>query len=83
MSPMTSYEITVQMVHNTIIHNHATRHALNGLFPSHINRVAGQRSFLNRGCHLWNSLPHTLKAAPTPQCFETNLLKFITGSGSL
>ena len=45
------------------IHNHETRHALNGLFPSHINRVTGQQSFLNRGCHLWNSLLHSLKDA--------------------
>ena len=41
--------------------NHQTRHTKNGLFPSHINRVAGQRSFLNRGCHLWSSLPHSFK----------------------
>ena len=63
------------------MHNHQTRHAQNGLFPFHINRVAGQRSFLNRGCHLWNSLPHSLKDAATAQCFKTNLFKIITGTG--
>ena len=63
------------------MHNHQTWHAQNELFPSHISRVAGQRSFLNRGCHLWNSLPHSLKNAPTAQCFETNLFKIITGTG--
>ena len=41
------------------IYNYQTRHARNGLFPTHMNLVAGQRSFLNRGCHLWNSLPQT------------------------
>ena len=51
--------------------------------PSHINRVAVQRSFLNRGCHLWISLPHSFKEAPTSQCFKTNLFNIITGSGSL
>ena len=39
------------------IHNCQTRHARNGLFLTRMNLVAGQRSFLNRGCHLWNSLP--------------------------
>ena len=34
------------------IHNYQTRHARNGLFPTHMNLVAGQRSFLNRGFHL-------------------------------
>ena len=62
-------------------HNHQTRHAQNGLLPSHMNRVAVQRSFLNRGSHLWKSLPHSLKDAPTAQCFETNLFKIITGTG--
>ena len=61
------------------MHNHQTWHAQNGLFPSDINRVAGQRPFLNRGCHLWNSLPHSLKEAPTAQCFKTNLLKLLLG----
>ena len=61
------------------MHNHQTRHAQNGLFPSHINRVAGQQSFLNRGCHLLNSLPHSLKDAPTAQCFKTNLFKLLLG----
>ena len=65
------------------IHNHETRHDVNGSFPPHINCVAGQQSFLNRGYHLWNSLPHSLKEAPTPQCFKTNLFKVIAGSGSL
>ena len=63
------------------MHNYQTRHAQYGLFPSHINRVAGQRSFSNRGCHLWNSLPHSLKDATTAQCFKTNLFKIITGTG--
>ena len=34
------------------IPNHETRHSLNGLFPPHINLVARQQSFLNRGCHV-------------------------------
>ena len=59
------------------IQNHQTRHACNGLFPTHMNLVAGQRSFLNRGCHLWNSLPQTLQSAPTPQSFKNNLFKYI------
>ena len=45
------------------IHNYQTRHARNGLFPTHMNLVAGQRSFLNRGCHLWNSLLQTVQCA--------------------
>ena len=32
------------------IYNYQTRHARNGLFPTHMNLVAGQRSFLNKGC---------------------------------
>ena len=64
------------------MHNHQARHAQNGLFSSHLNCVAGQRSFLNQSCHLWNSLPHLLKDAPTPQYFKTNLFKIITASGS-
>ena len=61
------------------IRNHQIQHAQNGLFPSHINCVAGQWSFLNQGCHLWNSLPHSLKEASTEQYFKTNLFKIITG----
>ena len=62
------------------IHNYQTRHARNGLFPTHMNLVADQRSFLNRGCHLWNSLPQTLQSAPTPQSFKKNLFKYIIES---
>ena len=63
------------------IHNYQTRHAPNGLFPTHMNQlVAGQRSFLNRGFHLWNSLPQTVQCASTTLCFKTNLFKFILES---
>ena len=59
------------------IRNYQTRNALNGLFPTHINLVAGHRSFLNRGCHLWDSLPQTLHCVSTTQCFKKKLFKFI------
>ena len=62
------------------IHNYQTRHARNGLFPTHMNLVAGQRSFLNRGCHLWYSLPQTVQCASTTLCFKKNLFKFILDS---
>ena len=62
------------------IHNNQTRHARNGLFPTHMNLVAGQRSFLNRGCHLWNSLPQKVQCASTTLCFKKNLFKFILES---
>ena len=62
------------------IHNYQIRHARNGLFPTHMNLVAGQRSFLNRGCHLLNSLPQTVQCAFTTLCFKKNLFKFILES---
>ena len=52
------------------IHNYQTR-------PTRMNLVAGQRSFLNRGCHLWNSLPQTVQCASTTLYFKKNLFKFI------
>ena len=58
------------------IHNYQTRHARNGLFPTHMNLVAGQRSFLDRGCHLWNSLPQTVQCASTTLCFK-NISSFL------
>ena len=58
------------------IHNYQTRHARNGLFPTHMNLVAGQRSFLDRGCHLWNSLPQTVQCASTTLYFE-NISSFL------
>ena len=57
------------------INNYQTRHARNGLFPTYMNLVAGQRSFLKRGCHLWKYLPQTLQSAPTPQSFKKNLFR--------
>ena len=62
------------------IHHYQTRHTRNGLFPTHMNLVAAQRSFLNRGCHLWNSLPQTVQCASTTLCFKKNLFKFILES---
>ena len=62
------------------IHNYQTRHASNGLLPTHMNLAAGQRSFRNRGCHLWNSLPQTVQCASTTLCFKKNLIKFILES---
>ena len=59
------------------LHNYQTRHACNDLFSTHMNLVAGQRSFLNKGCHLWNSLPQTVQCASTTLCFKKNLFKFI------
>ena len=72
--------ITEPFVPAQDIHNYQTRHARNGLFPTHMNLVAGQRSFLNRGCHLWNSLPQTIQCASTTLCFKKNLFKFILES---
>ena len=58
------------------IHNYQTRHARKGLFPTHMNLVAGQRSFLDRGCHLWNSLPQTVQCTSTTLCFK-NISSFL------
>ena len=52
------------------IHNYEARHAQHGLHPTHMHHVAGQRSFFNKGCHLWNSLPLTVQHAPTLKCFK-------------
>ena len=52
------------------IHNYSTRHANHGLFPSHTNLVAGQRTFQYRGCHLWNSLPQQIQCVTTSQNFK-------------
>ena len=61
------------------IHNYQTRHVRNGLFPTHMNLVAGQRSFLNRHCHLWNSLPQTIQCASTTQYDPNPSWKASTG----
>ena len=52
------------------IHNYGTRHENHGLFPSHTNLVAGQRTFQYRGCHLWNSLPQQIQCATSSQNFK-------------
>ena len=52
------------------IHNYSTRHANHGLFPTHTNLVAGQRTFQYRGCHLWHSLPQQIQCATTSQNFK-------------
>ena len=57
------------------IHNYRTRHANHGLFPSHTNLVAGQRTFQSGGCHLWNSLPQHIQCATTSQNFKKSLFK--------
>ena len=51
------------------IHNYSTRHANHGLFPSHTNLAAGQRTFQYRECHLCNSLPQQIQCATTSQNF--------------
>ena len=58
------------------LHNYSTRHANHGLFPSHTNLVAGQRTFQSRGCHLWNSLPQQIQCATTSQNFKKSLFKY-------
>ena len=64
------------------IHNYETRHVQHGLHPTHLHHVAGLRSFFNKGCHLWNSLPLTVQSAPTLKCFKKSLFSFIKNSDS-
>ena len=55
------------------IHSRATR-SCNLLHIPRCRLSSGQRSFMYRGCKLWNNLPNDLKTAENVKVFRRRLL---------
>ena len=65
--------ISDMFVPSNYIHSHNTRHAMNGLFNSHVNSTYGNRCFAQIGSRLWNKTPHYVRTAKNIDTFKTNL----------
>ena len=58
--------ISHMFVPSNYIHGYNTRHAMNGLFNSHVNFTYSSRiCFAQTGSRLWNEIPHYVHTAKT------------------
>ena len=66
--------ISHMFVPSIYIHGRNTRHAMNGLFNSHVNSTyGGSRCFAQTGSRLWNEIPHYVRTAKNTNTFKTSL----------
>ena len=70
---LASKYISDMFVPSDYIHGHNTRHAMNGLFNSHVNSTYGSRCFAQTGSRLWNKIPRYVRTAKNIDTFKTGL----------